>query len=58
VATGEVVAVIEAVQQGAQDIEFLLQHRVGLMGIDGRAAPAFAGGVLLDALLSSLAIPM
>ena len=56
-ATGEVVAVIKAMQQGAQDIEFLLQHRVGLMGIDGRLAPSFAGGVLLDGALELVGDP-
>ena len=56
-APGEVVAVIKAMQQGAQDIEFLLQHRVGLMGIDGRLAPSFAGGVLLDGALELVGDP-
>ncbi|MOA12581.1 hypothetical protein D3C78_1325910 [compost metagenome] len=48
VPAGEEVAVVEAVQQAAQDIQLLLQHRVGLVGIHGGAAPAFAGGVFLE----------
>ncbi|MCY1512902.1 hypothetical protein D9M68_473800 [compost metagenome] len=48
VPAGQEVAVIEAMQQAAQHVEFFLQHRIGFMGVDGGPPPAFAGGVFLE----------
>ncbi|MNI89266.1 hypothetical protein D3C73_1466500 [compost metagenome] len=44
----EKIAAVEAMQQAAQNVEFLLQYCIGFMGIHGRSAFALAAGVLLE----------
>ncbi len=45
---GEKIAAVEAMQQAAQNVELLLQYRIGFMGIHGRPSLALAAGVLLE----------
>ena len=57
VASSEEVAIVEAVQHAAQDVELFRQHRVRLGSIHRGAATALAGGVFLEGRLQLVGNP-